>query len=86
MKLNPVGSELFHADRRTDMTEVLVVFAILRKRLKRDNDALLPSVSANCYWHECKWDDVIEKRCWWGIAAPVGRTTDFLQYRYFSVH
>jgi len=46
------------------MTEVLVAFRNSAKALKRDNDALLSSVSANCYLHECKCDDVIEKLCW----------------------
>jgi hypothetical protein len=26
MKIRPVGAELFHTDRRTDMTELIVVF------------------------------------------------------------
>ena len=64
MTVSPVGSELFHTDRRTHMTEVLVAFRNSAKALKRDNDALLSSVSANCYLHECKCDDVIEKLCW----------------------
>jgi len=38
MKIRPVGAQLFHAggqmDRRTDMTKLVVVSAILRKRLK----------------------------------------------------
>ena len=38
MKIRPVGSELFHADGRTDgrtePTKLIVAFAILRKRLK----------------------------------------------------
>jgi hypothetical protein len=35
MKIHPVGAELFHADGRTNMTKLLVAFAILRTRLKR---------------------------------------------------
>jgi hypothetical protein len=40
MKIRPVDAELFHADRRTDehttdMTNLIVVFAILRMRLKK---------------------------------------------------
>ena len=67
------------------MTEVLVAFCNSAKALKRDNDAFLPSVSANCYLHECKCGDIMEKLCCWGTAAPVGRATDFMQYRYFLV-
>ena len=37
MKIRPVGPEMFHAngwtDRRTDMTKLIVAFAILRRRL-----------------------------------------------------
>jgi len=50
------------------MTEVLVAFRNSAKALKRDNDALLSFVSANCCLHECKYDDIIEKLCWWGTA------------------
>jgi len=38
MKIRPVGSELFHADRRkdgrTEMTKLIVAFHNFRKRLK----------------------------------------------------
>jgi hypothetical protein len=34
MKIRPVETELFHADGRTDMTELLVAFCNLRTRLK----------------------------------------------------
>jgi len=63
-----MGSELFHSDRQAHMTEVLVAFRNSAKALKRDNDALLSFVSANCCLHECKYDDIIEKLCWWGTA------------------
>jgi hypothetical protein len=33
MKIRPVGVKLFHADRQTDMTKLVVAFAILRTRL-----------------------------------------------------
>ena len=36
MKFRPVGSELFRADRQTDMTKLIVSFAILGTRLKKD--------------------------------------------------
>jgi hypothetical protein len=34
MKIRPVAAELLHADRRTDITKLIVGFAILRSRLK----------------------------------------------------
>ena len=34
MKIRPVGAELLRADRRTDMTKLIVAFAILQTRLK----------------------------------------------------
>jgi hypothetical protein len=34
IKICPVRVELFHADRRTDMTKLIVVLAILQTRLK----------------------------------------------------
>jgi len=34
MKIRPVRAELFHADGAADMTQLTVVFAILRTRLK----------------------------------------------------
>ena len=34
MKIHPVGAELFHADRQTDMTQLTVAFAFLRMPLK----------------------------------------------------
>ena len=33
MKIRPVGAELFHADRQTDITKLIVAFRILRTRL-----------------------------------------------------
>jgi len=30
MKIRPVGAELFHADRQTDMKKVIVAFPIFR--------------------------------------------------------
>jgi hypothetical protein len=29
MKIRPVGAEKFHAERRTDMTKLIVAFAVL---------------------------------------------------------
>jgi len=34
MKIRPAGTELFHAERPTDMTKLTVAFRILRTRLK----------------------------------------------------
>jgi len=31
MKIRPVGAEMFHADRQTDMTKLTASFEILRK-------------------------------------------------------
>jgi len=36
MKIHPVGAEFFLTDRRTDMTMLRIVFAILRTRLKKN--------------------------------------------------
>jgi hypothetical protein len=37
MNIRPVGAEMFHVDRRTDMTKSKVGFAILRRQLKSLN-------------------------------------------------
>jgi hypothetical protein len=34
MKIRPMGAELFHVDGQTDMTKLIVAFAILQMRLK----------------------------------------------------
>ena len=34
IKIHPVGAELFHEDRRTDTTKLIIAFAILRTRIK----------------------------------------------------
>ena len=36
MKICPVGAELFHADRRTDMTKLIAAFHDLAKAPKND--------------------------------------------------
>jgi hypothetical protein len=36
MKIRPVGAELFHADRRTGMTKLIVAFPVLQTHLKTD--------------------------------------------------
>jgi hypothetical protein len=33
MKIRPVGADMFRADVRTDMTQQIVAFATMRKRL-----------------------------------------------------
>jgi len=35
MKIRPVGTELFSAYGRTDLTKLIVIFAVLRERLQR---------------------------------------------------
>jgi len=34
MKIRPVGAELLHEDRRTEMTKLIVAFPVLQTRLK----------------------------------------------------
>jgi hypothetical protein len=38
MKIRPVGAEFFHADRRTDMTEVIVTFRNYAKGPNNNNN------------------------------------------------
>jgi hypothetical protein len=40
MKILPVGTELFHADRRTDMTKLIVTFRSSSKASKITKSAL----------------------------------------------
>jgi hypothetical protein len=37
MKIRPVGAELFHAGRRTDMTKLIVAFRYFAKAPKKQN-------------------------------------------------
>jgi hypothetical protein len=37
MKIRPVGAELFHADRRTDMTKLIVAFRNFAKATKSES-------------------------------------------------
>jgi len=46
MKIHPVGAELLNADRRTDMTKLIVAFTILRVRLKSLINLLLRHFTA----------------------------------------
>ena len=39
-KISPVGVELFHADKRTDMTEVTVIFRI-SANVPKNNDSII---------------------------------------------
>ena len=48
MNIRPLGVELFNTDRRTDMTKLVVVFAILRTRLKHVT-ASIPSYQHGSY-------------------------------------
>ena len=36
MKIRPVGTELFHADRQTDMTKVIVAFCTFANASKNE--------------------------------------------------
>jgi len=53
MKIRPVGAELFHADRRTDMTKIMVAFRNFVKAPNKHVPVLafcllrLPSAGAN---------------------------------------
>ena len=46
MKIRPVGAELFHADRRTDMMKLIVVFRDFANapKKKRDPDDQVPVI------------------------------------------
>jgi hypothetical protein len=55
MKILPLRAELFHADgqteRQADMTKLMVVFAILRTRIKiLSHDTIRASVVAGTMW------------------------------------
>ena len=56
-QIHPVGAELFHADRRTDMTKLIVAFRNLGTRLKslqnkmfRGRYKATPSSGQNDHW------------------------------------
>jgi hypothetical protein len=51
-KIRPVGAELFHADRRTDMTKLRVAFAILRTRLKTGKVYFFVAIRKHTYQYE----------------------------------
>jgi len=38
IKIRPAGTELFHADRRTDKTKLKSLFAMLQSRLKQTTE------------------------------------------------
>jgi len=46
MKICPVGAELFHADRRTDMTKVILAFRNIANAPKENE-------THNSVWAEC---------------------------------
>ena len=48
MKIRPFGAELFHADRRTDMTKLIVAFHNFSNALK------ISALISNCYCHHSK--------------------------------
>ena len=43
MKIRPVGAEFLHADRRTDMTKVIVTFRNFSKAPNNNNNNKHPS-------------------------------------------
>jgi hypothetical protein len=58
MKILSVEAEMFHADRRTDMTKLMVSFEIFRMRLKKNagrefTQSLSPGVFALEYRVNC---------------------------------
>jgi hypothetical protein len=57
MNIRPVGAELLHADRQTDMMDVIVAFAILQTHLKIEpvliKQKLLYFQSVFFYFHFC---------------------------------
>jgi len=46
MKICPVGAELFHADRQTDMMKLRVTFAILWKCLKMERNKICNMITS----------------------------------------
>ena len=65
MKISPVEAELFHVDRRTDMTDLIVAFAILRTRqkLSRKKTEVIKDYENVDFWniaqnqvHLSKWE------------------------------
>ena len=46
MKIHPVGAELFHADRRTDITKVIMAFRNIANAPKENE-------TRNSVWAEC---------------------------------
>ena len=46
MKICPVGAELFHADRRTDITKVIMAFRNIANAPKENE-------TRNSVWAEC---------------------------------
>jgi hypothetical protein len=45
MKIPPAGDELFHADRQTDMTKLLVAFRNFAKAPKNQNHIFLQRIN-----------------------------------------
>jgi hypothetical protein len=48
MKICPVGAELFHADRRTDMTKLIVAFRNFANVPKNEPSLLYSEIIAVC--------------------------------------
>ena len=67
MKIRSVGAELFHADGKTDMTKLIVIFVIFRTHLKTNPLMLYRAIFDVC--------SEIRKRY---INAHCGQSVDLL--------
>ena len=52
MKIRPVGDELFHADRRTDMTKLIVAFRNFASAPKKETKTVEDQKYANNDWRQ----------------------------------
>ena len=65
MKIHLVRAELFHADRRTDMTKVIVVFRNFSNAPKTRHHWRYP-ITADASFSVCRVDLVCERILIWG--------------------
>ena len=47
MKINPLGAELFHADRRTNMVKLIVVFRNFANAPKNESEKVMFFIAPN---------------------------------------
>jgi hypothetical protein len=52
MKIRPVGAELFHADRRTDTTKLIVAFRNFANGPKKETKTVEDQKYANNDWRQ----------------------------------